>query len=106
MVMWMEDGSNGPSFHTLAWFGGRGHVRTYPRGGYDGRLDLGRDTPLPYFDNADEAAQFMWKNKGTPGLCQVDLSIVHELDYTPSEFDPDDLAHHGMKALRKQLVYV
>lgn len=106
MIMWMEGGHDGASFNTLGWNSGRGTTRTYRRDHYDGRLSIGNSEPLPYFDDAREASQFMWKNMGMPGLCQVDLAVAHELDFPPHEFDPDDIAHHGMRALKTKLAYV
>jgi len=53
-------------------------VRVYRRDHYDARCDLGRNVnprvdPLPYFDVAGEALDYMLRHRGVAGMCQVDV---------------------------------
>lgn len=104
--------------HTLAYYSGKGHVRVYPRDGYDGRLALGElfggAAPLPYFrdaleagahlaaaarrefEAADAALRLGGKVAGAdpfPGMCQVDVRAALELGFEIHELDPHALRH-------------
>lgn len=99
--------------HTLAYYSGKGHVRVYPRNGYDVRLALGElfggAPPLPYFRTALEAGAYIagearkeWealdaarrlggdppRTNPFPGMCQVDARVAPSLGWSFAEIDP------------------
>ena len=82
IICWM---SNHDTIMSLAYNNGEGVVRVYPKNQYDGRLNLGRASLLPYFDSPKEAYAWM---KGNPDAqCQCNTKIAPALGWERSELD-------------------
>jgi hypothetical protein len=92
IVMWMDGEIGDLTACTLAYNGGKGHVRVYPRDGYDHRCVLGRG-PLPYFSSKLEAVKHMAANIGIDGMCQVPLYIAASFGWPREALDPHALRH-------------
>lgn len=71
--------SHAESLYFLAFDGGAGPVRVYPRDQYDSRLDLARvgKGPLPFFDSPVLALAWMNENPGEQ--CQVTVTAARLL---------------------------
>lgn len=84
IVTWMP--AHGEiSVATIAYDNGRGPVRIYERDRYDGRCNLGRTEPLPFFATAEEAMRFMALTRGQDSMCQVACGEAHHFGFEDGE---------------------
>lgn len=82
IILWKEKhGTAAHTVMTLAYYSGQGKVRVYHRDQYDGRLDLGRGTPLPYFADGMLALLHMERHLGLDGMCQVSVRTAGALGF-------------------------
>lgn len=80
-IAWVGKGEKHFSF--LAYDNGNGQIRVYEKDKYDGRLDLGRTEPLPYFDSYAAAIFWMANHKGEQ--CQVDTKLYKAFRFEKCE---------------------
>jgi hypothetical protein len=71
-VMWVSHKSADPSdvsYNFLAYNGGAGDVRVYPRDGYDGRCQSG----MPFFDSWKDAEAYL---RDAPPMTQAQVTVA------------------------------
>lgn len=83
LIVWYEGGE----FCTLAHDNGAGPIRIYPRDQYDARLDLGRDEPIMFCGNEDQARVFMTSSPGVDGACQIPTWLAPAFGFNRADFD-------------------
>jgi len=86
IVLWID--KDAETYHSLAYNGGGGLIRAYPRDQYDSRCDLGRDKPLPFIDTPGMLAKHFGSTKGIDSMVQVPAYLVVKMGlYKTNEID-------------------
>lgn len=88
IIVWFD----GDEFCSLAYDNGKGPIRVYPRDQYDARLDLGRDEPIMFCGNEDQARVFMTSQPGVDGAIQIPTWLAPAFGFARADLDADALA--------------
>ena len=71
---WSPDMARRPWDGSIKFLNSYQGIRVYEKDRYDPRLDMGREFPIPYFDEPELAIEYMQATNGQWGMCQIALT--------------------------------